>query len=651
MANGGPHWDTDLEGTPLAIVASNAPHLRVQAGPGTGKTFALMRRVMRFLEEGVAPERILVSTFTRTAAHDLANAIAALGAPGVADVKAGTLHSYCFSTLRDGPVLHVTGRVPRPLSAFETRFLLEDLATDFGGVRTCSRRLKAFNAAWARLQSEVPGWPADPVDREFQRALLNWLTFHPGILVGEVIPLTFRYLRDNPLCPQRQEFDRVVVDEYQDLNRAEQELVDMLAGNGTLTIVGDEDQAIYTFKHAHPEGIRTFDATHAGTEDQDLTECRRCPRRVVAIASAVIGNNASFSGRPLVPRAANPEGEVHIVQWPSMDEEAAGIAQFLRGRIDAGLVTAGNVLVLAPRKPFGYAVRDALVAQNIAAHSFFTEQALDGNPKLAADSRAQQAYTLLTLLVNPNDSVALRCWCGFGSSSLARTGWGRLRAHVELHGGPVRVVLEDLDAGRVRIPHTAHVLDRFRALAGELADLAGLRGQALVDRIFPDGQEWAEPLRRIAETEQPEAGDEPYTALTLGDVIRAGVTQPELPVDVDYVRVMSLHKSKGLTADLVVILGCVEGAVPNIADEGLPQAERDSQLEEQRRLFYVALTRAKRVLAISSVTAIPRDEAHLMKIRVTGRDRIVGTTIASRFIQEMGPEAPRTIAGHDFLRA
>jgi DNA helicase II / ATP-dependent DNA helicase PcrA len=107
---------------------------------------------------------------------------------------------------------------------FELRFLLQDLSgAGFGTIHDKRRRLKAFEAAWARLQDDEPGWPADPIDRAFQSALLDWLTFHNAMLIGELVPEALRYLRNNPMAPERTEFRYVLVDEYQDLNVAEQE--------------------------------------------------------------------------------------------------------------------------------------------------------------------------------------------------------------------------------------------------------------------------------------------------------------------------------------------------------------------------------------------------------------------------------------------
>jgi superfamily I DNA/RNA helicase len=154
---------------------------------------------------------------------------------------------------------------------FESRFLLEDVkGAQAGGIRQCEKRLEAFNAAWARLQSDDPGWPIDEPDRLFQQVLIAWLRFHQAMLICELVPETLRYIRDNPASPFAGMFDHVLVDEYQDLNRAEQVLLDLLAEAGKLAVIGDEDQSIYSFKHAHPEGISTFHETHEGTAASDV---------------------------------------------------------------------------------------------------------------------------------------------------------------------------------------------------------------------------------------------------------------------------------------------------------------------------------------------------------------------------------------------
>ena len=641
-----PRWNDGLEGAARRIAETDRSPLRVLAGPGTGKTFALMRRVMRLLETGVAPEQILVSTFTRTAARDLSRELQRMRVAGSDRVRAGTVHGLCHAVLSQGDVFRQTGRIPRPMLNFEEKFLLEDLrGTNGEQLRALDKRLEAFGAAWARLQSDTPGWPHDAQDQAFLDTLLPWLRFHESMLVAELVSEGLRFLRDNPASPHRPRLAHVLVDEYQDLNRAEQVLLDNLAVAGALTVIGDEDQSIYAFKFAHPEGIATFDRVHPGTHDESLDECRRCPRVVVTMANALIAHNPARAPRTLQPLPGNPDGEVLVLQWRTMEEEATGIAIFLEERIRSGRVDSGRVLVLAPRRQFGYAIRDALNEIGVRAHSFFYEEALDGNPREPDSCSALEAFALLTLLARPEDRVALRCWCGFRSPSLNSGAWRRIRAHCQASGVSPRTALAELSEGRLVLPNTRVLVDHYRNLVARLEGLRGLQGPALLDALFPAAETWAEPVRAVAGA-FPNEGN----PAGLLEVIQRGVTQPELPIDVNYVRVMSLHKSKGLTADLVIVSGCVEGLMPNRPRGGTPEDQR-RELEEQRRVFYVAITRTRGTLVLSSVTTLPRDLAWRMGALVLrGGGPTHAATIASRFLDELGPARPATVLGTTTVR-
>lgn len=629
------------------IAETPSSPLCILAGPGTGKTYAMMKRVEWLLNNGADPKRIFVCSFTRTAAVDLSRALQELGVPGADAVRATTVHSYCFSILARQHVLELTGRTPRTLMQFEERFLLEDLAAVGGGVRAGGKRLRAFNASWARLQSDQPGWPTDPVDKKYHQALLEWMRFHEGMLVGELVPEALRYLRNNPTSPEKHAFDFLLVDEYQDLNRSEQVLLDVLAEKGKLTVIGDADQSIYSFKHAHPEGIVEFDQAHPGGQSESLATCRRCPSLVVTLANRLIANNTNRPPYQLTVHPGNGVGEAHIVQWGDMFEEARGISRFIEKRIVDGRVAPGQVLVLAPRRQFGYAIRDALLSLRLPAVSFFQEEELEGDPKNLSASRAQQQFTALALLVNPDDAVSLRCWSGFGSSSLNSAGWTRIRAHCESTGESPRDVLSNLERGVLQLPYVAKVVDRFRVLLKVVAQADGLAGQALVDALFPPGEDWAEPFRVAAQG----LGDEDFDAPQLYQHLRSMISQPELPAEVDYIRVMSLHKSKGLTAHLVVVAGCLEGIVPSSSDDDSTPAEELRTLEEQRRLFYVALTRTRETLVLSSVARLPVPEGYRMRANVAGVGPRLGIkTIASRFLDELGPASPPATDGATFLK-
>jgi len=175
-------WNTGLQGPHLNIAAYPGTPLRVVAGPGTGKTFALMRRVARLLEQGAQPNGILAVTFTRTAANDLVEKLAALGVPGADLVAAKTLHSLSFGLLSRNAVFQALGRTARPLMDYERNTLICDLQDQFGGKRAVGKLIEAFEAYWARLQHHQPGFPNDPVEQAFSHALRNWLVFHRSML-------------------------------------------------------------------------------------------------------------------------------------------------------------------------------------------------------------------------------------------------------------------------------------------------------------------------------------------------------------------------------------------------------------------------------------------------------------------------------------
>jgi len=642
-------WDDDLDGPALEIAATPHSPLRVIAGPGTGKTFALKRRVARLLEEGVSPDQILLVTFTRMAARDIEREIMALNIPGVERVRKGTLHSYCFSTLNGANVLQVTRRTPRPLMRFEERFMLEDLGLEQGyhheGYNDRKNRLKAFEAAWARQQDEQPGWPITDPDRHFQGILNEWLLYHKAMLIGELVPLTLRYMRDNPGCQERGQYRYVLVDEYQDLNRAEQSLIDLLAGNRSLTVVGDEDQSIYeAFRFAHPEGISRFNLEHQDTLDIPLVECRRCPTRVVSMANYLIQTNIRRLRHPLLPRQGKPRGEVHVVQWHRIQDEAEGIAEYIAGKIEAREFIIGKTLVLCPVRQFGYTIRDALIRRGIHAHSFFQEEILKGQPKEFDESQTQQAFTLLTLLAYPEDLVALRCWLGFGSQNLRAKEYQRLCEYCANNGLSPFESLRLLSRNEIKIPYTAGLVERYVLLTQYQDNLAGRSVDEIINTVSPVDQAWAEPIRTLI--------DQMGTGLILSEVLkqlRENIVQPELPTDVDYVRIMSLHKSKGLNADYVIITGCIEGIIPAAPKDEWPFEQQQRYIEEQRRLFYVAITRASETLVLSSVSSLPRSLAHKLRAQIHGGDDQEGETITSTFIGDLGPECPRSIEGEDFL--
>jgi DNA helicase-2/ATP-dependent DNA helicase PcrA len=158
-------WNSNLTpgSQPYSIAASSKTRIRVVAGPGTGKSFAMKRRVARLLESGVAPKKILPVTFTRVAAEDLHRELVGMGVPGCDELQGVTLHSLALRVLTRQSVLAATGRVARPLNEFELEPLVCDLMATHGGKKEVRKRQKAYEAAWARLQHHTPGFVTSPI--------------------------------------------------------------------------------------------------------------------------------------------------------------------------------------------------------------------------------------------------------------------------------------------------------------------------------------------------------------------------------------------------------------------------------------------------------------------------------------------------------
>lgn len=639
-------WNDGLIlGTPAHQIASETnTRVRVVAGPGTGKSFAMKRRVGRLLEEGVDPTQILPVTFTRVAAEDLHRELVGMAVPGCDELEAKTLHRHCLHRLSRNAVLKATGRQARPLNQFELEPMIADLMRDGRGKRAI-RKLQAYEAAWARLQDEDPGHAVTQDDAEFQAELLAWLRFHQAMLIGEVVPLFYNFLSANPAAAERSEYSHILVDEFQDLNKAEQGVVRLMSDAADVCIVGDDDQSIYSFKHAHPDGIRDWMADNADAADIGLDDCRRCPRRVVEMASSLIANNVN---RP-VPRAlnvmpANGVGDVRIIQYGTLNGEVAGVAQLVSQFIADG-VPPGDILVLAQSKAVGTPIFEAIARADVAVRSEYTESELNSMD-------AQRAFALLKLLDNRDDRVALRWLVGVDSNTWNAAGYRRVRKHCEASGEAPWAVLEQLRDGVITLPYTGNLVQAFRDLCTELDALDAVPDLvALVDRLFLDGQPQTREIRSLSLQvldDNPECNRTEFVAELL-----TAVAQPEIPTNVDYVRIMSLHKSKGLSAPVTIVSGCVEGLLPRRPDQDMTAQQVVDYLEEQRRLFYVGITRVKAApdqgkpgtLVLTYAQEMPFAEAMQAGIQPAQQDYGTAVLIASRFINELGATAPNPIAG------
>jgi DNA helicase-2/ATP-dependent DNA helicase PcrA len=635
-------WDDGIEGPHLAIAGSDARRIGVLAGPGTGKTsFGLMRRVVRLLSEGVPGSRILLLSFTRVAAADLRDKVAALEVSGVENITARTLHSYCFGLLQGEAVLELTHRVPRILLKHEVDLMLRDLGSDLGDIRARRERLEAYQAGWARGDTDYPGGATDSQDSRFERATMQWLQDHRAMLIGEVVPLAYKYLRDNPSAAERGAFDHVIVDEYQDLNRLEQELLDLLAENGSLCVAGDDDQSIYSMRYANPTGILNF-IDRDETEAHAITVCGRCPQQILTMANSLISHAQGRDKAPTTCLDDSAPADVAIVQWDGLDAEVEGLVAAISSDIARGRRAPGDILVLTNWRQIGERVRQRLVELGVPAQSFFSEEEL-GN------DAAREAIALLRLVVDGTDLVAYRVLLGLGDASGRSVAYARLRSAAAEHSSTVLDLLRRLDAGeRFTGLNVPALVSRYHSAVARLDRLRGLSLEALIDELLPEADSDLTDLRAVCLGAALEADS---AAGLLRKVVET-ITQDEVPQSPDFVRVMSLHKSKGLTSPAAFVAGAVRGILPSVSADASAE-EVHARTEEGRRLFYVAATRASNQLVISSSSSMLVSDAMARGV-ATARVRMVAgkltaTTIASPYIAELGPAAPRPIRGVDWL--
>jgi superfamily I DNA/RNA helicase len=517
-------WNDGIDPTTPAfqIAADVGPSIRVLAGPGTGKSFAIKMRVTRLLEEGVAPQSVLAITFTRMSAADLVRDIRSVGVAGAEHVAAKTLHSECFRLLAHNDVIAITGRHPRALAAFEMKPMLEDLRAAAGGrnLKEIRGLVAAYESAWARLQHEAPGFALSGADQVFEDALVAWLIFHRSMLIGELVPFAYRYLRDNPAAPERSRYAHVLVDEYQDLNKAEQEVASQLASAGHLAIVGDDDQSIYTFKNAHRLGIIEFPVSHPGTHNHTMDICQRCPSSVVHLANALISRNPSrpVPRRTLRERAENGAGLVERFNFTHHTREMDYLADRIRQFLNDG-IPPGQIIVLCQSRFYIRKLYDILVTLDVPTEFCYQESQLD-------DVAAAERMALLTLTGNQDDRIGLRYLIGLGSTTWLSRQWTTIRGLCETEGkSPWEILSEMCDNARPASSCT-NVTDRFRIFRNQITALAQLRGVDLLAAWLPNRQSYADlhSLANSIVTSQPD-----INAAELAEAIRETVLEPEVP--------------------------------------------------------------------------------------------------------------------------
>ena len=560
------------------MIRSDAQIVRVVAGPGAGKTTCLKRRIQRLVQrDHVDPESIYVGTFTRAIANELEDALGT-------ELGVSTLHSHAYRLLRRFPNA-CQGMKLRFLLKYEEDALLYDveragsIAGDIHDRREALRLLQASRSQ--RKEYDNAAFAGD---------VRRWLVRHRAMLIGEVVYLSVVGLENEDI--PRGQFDHVVIDEYQDLTAAEQELVRLIwSKSGALIVMGDNDQSIYGFRFNHPDGIEDFQLYWDKCQDVSFGENRRCGKRILKFANLIMAE-AGSKKPPMIPRS-DRVGRLTAVQWPTLDAEIDGLSSMIRHHEDE------SFLVLVPRRVIGYRLADAIGSD---ARTAFAEEVLDHKV-------AQEAFATASMLANPTDFAATRAFLGFHGSKSETAPRFNAQAYGNLptnFGG--HELIRHIANGLIGVsgPGTSHIEKRAeRAVA--LID-RNLNGSEAIELLFDENladQELDEEKRnwliqdmrelRNAAQKLLSGLDAPDLAQVMASLrYRIATRAPLVETDEHEprVRIMTLHSAKGLEAENVVIAG--------VADQFMPGKEIDPErVAEQRRLLYVGVTRAKDSLIIS----------------------------------------------------
>ena len=647
----------DLTGlNPAQREAAECTHgpLLVLAGAGSGKTRVLTYRIAHMIaDEGVRPWRVLAITFTNKAAAEMRERLDALLPGGTRGMWVCTFHAMCVRILReDADKLGF-----RPNFTIydddDSKRLVKQIMSDLGiepkqfpinGIR--SRISSAKNALvlpdeFEGMANTPPLQAASRVYRELQVRLerANAMDF------DDLLINAHRLLRDHPdvLAKYQDRFVQISVDEYQDTNHVQYEITNMLAArNRNLMVVGDDDQSIYSWRGADIQNILDFEKDYPDAKVVKLEENYRSTGHILNAANAVVAHNS----RRKAKRLYTSRGDGELVQaYQASDERDEGrwIGAQIERIHDAG-TSYDDMAVFYRTNAQSRILEDMLLRAGVPYKIVGGTRFFD-----RAEIRNVMAY--LKLVVNPSDDVsALRVVNtprrGIGSTSVAKIqSYALMNGMSFLAACQACVAEEGLLTAKVRtaLGQFTSVIERARGKSGELArvvesivDDAGLISALEAEHtVEADGrienireflgvaQEFDETHDDVAETLESLAQLREAGALDAAPGLANAVAAPAQPVDegvtvaaeklpafmewlalrsdldalagsTSAVTMMTVHSAKGLEFPVVFVAGMEEGIFPHAGHEDDP-----SGVEEERRLAYVAITRAERELFLT----------------------------------------------------
>ena len=589
-----------------AVTSGEGP-LLILAGAGSGKTRTLTRRVAWLIrEQGVAPWRILAVTFTNKAAAEMKERLRQL--LGDAELPwVATFHATCVRILRrEIAVLGFTSAFTIYDDQDQERLLREilrelDVSEKLLRPRAAAAAIdRAKNAGLMPDEIERGDSFADLVARVYERYQLRMRQAN-ALDFGDLLLYALRLFEDHPevLARYQERFQYLLVDEFQDTNRIQYRLVELLAARyRNLCVVGDDDQSIYRWRGADVGNILGFERDFSGCKTIRLEQNYRSTRTILDAAGAVVAKNVGRKGKTLWTE--NPSGErITLETLPDDLEESRFVAAEI-SRLKQSGRRCRDIAVFYRTNAQSRVLEEALVRERLPYVMF-------GGVKFFARMEIKDILAYLRVLVNPADSLSARRIINTPTRGIGAATVARIAELEEEAGGfyPACVLARDRGllrgAAASRLAAFVTLIEEFRGklarldypqLTAELIEASGY-GAFLREERTEEARDRMRNLEELLKGMEEHRGSEG----TLEEYLEQIALVTDLDSydgSLDRVTLMTLHTAKGLEFPVVFIVGMEEGLFPHSrsADEG-------DDVEEERRLCYVGMTRAMEKLYLS----------------------------------------------------
>ncbi len=631
-----------------AVTTTEGP-VMIIAGPGSGKTRALTHRIAYLLAAGKAqPRDILALTFTNKAANEMQERVEALVGDDARGMWVGTFHSSFARLLRmEGDKIGYSEDFSIYDTADSKRLIRQqmkgrNLDTDVVKPRSVQRMISSAKnemidpQEYAELargdQQEIVAEVYPAYERALKQA--NALDFDDLLLK----PIELFEQHEDVLEKYQRRWQYVHIDEYQDTNQAQYVLARKLSGrHKNLCVVGDDAQSIYAFRGADITNILNFDNDYPDATTIRLERNYRSTENIIRLADSIIEENDDQIEKSLW--TDNAEGEyVALMEALSEKDEAQKIERRVRDLHLRDGMEYGDFAVLYRTNAQSRAIEEALRKENVPYRVI-------GGTSFYERKEIKDVLAYLKLLVNPNDTASLQRVINYPTRGIGDKTQARLQRYAQQHNLSLWQAVERVEEIETLGTRAERAVGKFRRLiaryaskvgtgsvpADELArDLiqdAGLLSELRKEHTRENLQRWENVQELISALAEYVESTEDATISTFLQEVALMTDQDEAEEGDDKVTLMTLHAAKGTEFPVVFIAGLEEGLFP------LEQATQEkAELEEERRLFYVGVTRAEERLYLSWARSRYRYGEQTSNTR-------------SRFLEEVDSDVVRTEAG------